>query len=47
MLRPVEKGMCRYESIIDGTLSLGDVLLMNNYLNCQDENQQRFQEANE
>jgi len=46
MLRPVGRGWCRYESLIDGTLSLADVALMNDAIDCQDENERRFQEAN-
>nr|DAV51142.1 MAG TPA: hypothetical protein [Caudoviricetes sp.] len=32
LIRPVEAGMCRYESLRDGTLTLEDILLMNAYL---------------
>lgn len=32
LMRPVREGMCRYESLINGTLTLEDVLLMNAYL---------------
>ena len=32
-------GMCRYESLIDGTLSLADVALMNDALDVRDDNQ--------
>jgi hypothetical protein len=32
LLRPVARGMCRYESLKDGTLTLEDVFLMNTYL---------------
>lgn len=46
LLRPVDRGMCSYESIIDGTLSLEDVALMNDYLDVKDENERRFNEAN-
>ena len=46
MLRPVSRGWCKYESLIDGTLSLADVALMNEALDGQDENERRFQEAN-
>lgn len=46
LLRPVEKGMCRYESLVDGTLSLDDIALMNHYLDCKEENERRYQVAN-
>lgn len=29
ILRPVHAGMCRYESLKDGTLTLEDILIMN------------------
>lgn len=32
MLRPVAAGMCKFESLIDGTLDLVHVLTMNEYL---------------
>ena len=32
MIRPVHAGMCKYESLKDGTLTLEDILLMNVYL---------------
>lgn len=31
-MRPVQAGMCRYESLRDGSLTLEDVFLMNTYL---------------
>jgi len=45
-LRPVLKGLCKYESIIDGTLSLGDIALLNDALDVQNENELRYSEAN-
>lgn len=41
LLRPVLSGMCRYESLKDGTLSLDDVSRMNEALDVQAENQFR------
>lgn len=32
LLRPVSRGFCRYESLLDGTLTLEDVLIMNAYI---------------
>ena len=46
MLRPVARGWCKYESLIDGTLSLADVALMNDAIDVQDENEARYREAN-
>ena len=46
-MRPVIRGMCKYESLLNGTLSLADVALMNDALTVQDENEKRYQAANE
>ncbi|HET6804875.1 MAG TPA: hypothetical protein VFH59_05460 [Frateuria sp.] len=32
LLRPVVRGLCRYESLKDGTLDLEDIALMNDTL---------------
>jgi Family of unknown function (DUF6889) len=42
VLQIVEAGMCRYESLIDGTLSLEDVARMVEYLTIQAENKARI-----
>ena len=42
LLRPVIKGMCRYESLKDCSLSLADVALMNDALDVRDENERRY-----
>lgn len=47
ILRPCVEGMCRYESLKDGTLSLYDVALMNDMLAARDENQRRHLAAKE
>ncbi len=47
LLRPVLEGMCKYESLLDGTLDLRDLARMNDALDVREENQQRYQEANE
>lgn len=47
LLRPALRGVCRYESLIDGTLSLEDVALMNDALDVQDENERRYMAAAE
>lgn len=46
LLRPVLRGACRYESLIDGTLTLADVALLNDALDVMDENEARYYEAN-
>jgi hypothetical protein len=45
LLRPVGAGMCRYESLLDGTLDLNDIERMNEYLDMRAENQARYEEA--
>lgn len=47
LLRPVIKGMCKYESLKDGTLSLFDVALMNDALDVQHENERRYLKSKE
>jgi len=38
--------MCKYESVIDGTLSLADIATMNQVLDVKAENEARYMEAN-
>lgn len=45
LARPVLNGLCRYESLIDGTLSLDDVAEMNEWLDVKDENDSRLAEV--
>ncbi len=47
LIRPVIEGMCKYESLIDGTLGLEDIAFMNEALDAKFENQARLQEAAE
>ncbi|MBB4017384.1 hypothetical protein GGR16_002413 [Chelatococcus caeni] len=44
-MRPVMRGLCRFESLKDGTLDLCDLALMNEAIDVQDENAYRAQEA--
>ncbi len=44
-MRPVLRGMCRYESLLDGTLSLADIALMNDCIATVEENERRYREA--
>jgi hypothetical protein len=44
-MRPVIRGMCRFESLKDGSLTIGDIATMNDALDVQDENEARYQEA--
>jgi len=45
LLRPAGHGLCKYESLMDGTLSLADVALMNDFLDVKEENEHRYYEA--
>jgi len=45
LLAPVLEGMCKYESLIDGTLDLDDIATMNDAIAVRDENRRRFREA--
>ena len=47
VLRPCLEGMCRYESLINGTLSLFDVARMNDALDVKAENERRYMAAQE
>lgn len=44
-MRPVVEGLCKYESLKDGSLDLEDLMRMNDALNVRDENNRRLQEA--
>lgn len=46
LMRPVLRGLCRLESLKDGSLDLCDIALMNDAIDVQDENAWRSQEAN-
>jgi hypothetical protein len=45
LMRPVLRGMCRYESLIDGSISLSDIARMNDAISVQDENVRRIRAA--
>ena len=45
-MRPASEGMCLYESLVDGKLSLEDVARMNEALDVKAENERRYREAN-
>lgn len=42
LYRPVLRGLCRAESLKDGTLSLADIADLNDALDAQDENERRY-----
>lgn len=41
LLRPVLEGCCKYESLIDGTLDMVDIDLLNEALDVREENRSR------
>jgi hypothetical protein len=45
LMRPVVEGMCRYESLKDGTLELVDIARMNDALDVRYENERRLNQA--
>lgn len=45
VMRPVVYGLCLYESLKNGTLSIEDVLKMNDALDVKEENERRYCEA--
>jgi len=42
LFRPVLRGLIKYESLIDGTLSLADVADLNEALDVSEENERRY-----
>jgi hypothetical protein len=47
IMRPVLEGLCKYESLKDGTLDLADIARMNESLDVRAENEKRYREANQ
>lgn len=47
VMRPVMEGLCKYESLVDCTLDLGDVARMNAAIDVRNENNFRRERANE
>ena len=43
LLRPVLRGLCKYESLIDGSLDLLDIVKLNEAIDVESENQRRIQ----
>ena len=44
VMNPVLSGLCKYESLIDGSLDLLDITRMNEALDVRAENERRFYE---
>ena len=47
LMRPVLAGLCKYESLKDGTLDLADIAKMNDALDVKYENENRYRKAQE
>ena len=47
LMRPVLRGLIRYESLTDGTLDLCDIARLNDAIDIQDENSRRIAAAQE
>jgi len=45
LLRPVMRSLVRFESLLDGSVDLSHVALLNDALDVQDENETRAREA--
>lgn len=45
LLRPIMRGLCKYESLKDGTLDLADFAVLNQAIDVESENARRLQEA--
>lgn len=45
LMRPVLRGLCKYESLLDGTLDLCDIADMNDAITAENENAWRANEA--
>lgn len=44
LYRPVSEGLCKYESLIDGTLGIEDIAIMNDIIAVREENKFRYQD---
>lgn len=47
LMRPVLKGMCKYESLKNGDLDLEDIARMNAAMDVEAENENRMRKASE
>lgn len=47
LMRPVMRGLIKYESLADGTLDLCDIARLNDAIDVQDENSNRVRAARE
>jgi hypothetical protein len=47
LYRPMMRGLCRYESLLDGSIGMVDLAVMNDLVDVQDENDARARRAAE
>jgi len=47
IMEPVVEGLCKYESLLDGTLDLEDISRMREAIAVKYENESRIRKANE
>lgn len=47
LMRPVMRGLIKYESLADGTLDLCDIARLNDAIDVQDENSHRIRASRE
>lgn len=47
LLRPVMQGLIKYESLLDGTLTLEDIALLNDAIDVKIHNEELYKEAME
>lgn len=47
LMRPILKGMCSYESLIEGRIYIEDIARMNDAIDVFNENQQRLRDADD
>lgn len=46
LFRPVVRGLCMFESLLDGTVDVAHIAVLNDVLDLHDENQRRLEDAN-
>lgn len=47
LMRPVMEGLCKYESLLDGTVDLNDIARMNEAIDVKQENEELQRKAHE
>lgn len=47
LYRPMMRGLCKYESLLDGSIGMVDLAVMNDLIDVQDENDARARRSSE